>query len=352
MELPLPCGPCEDDLAFGDDAPFSVLPPAQPPASELPEPAAPEPKHCGQCAAVKRLKGASSDGLTAWHARPCVQCASQVTAAQQVQAAGVSSMCMRSALKEDLAPRRLFDFGPSDADDDLSTELMLDGVDAGNSQLVSAGAETTSWEASLRQLSPPLRPPSSLATPISPSPLSVPAEDAAGGSAKASYTLQGDDTAESSGWRATPNSTFEMLADGYGTQPPPLLPSSSFEAAAVARDNPMNVHSPGLHSFDMMQSPGLAFAAARMIVRDGASSSCATPSRTPHAGLRPPTPGAPGSNVRRTTSFIDGVMDDDGDGDESSVNMSLTDSVLMQLTQNFTSISLGSKRTAAERDQS
>ena len=101
----------------------------------------------------------------------------------------------------------------------------------------------------------------------------------------------------------------------------------------------------------MIQSPGLAYAAARMIVRDGGGggSSCATPSRTPGPG-RPATPGAPGSNVRRTMSVIDGISRDLQEGDYEGVP-SITDSaVLLQLTQGLTLITLGSKRAFDERD--
>ena len=87
---------------------------------------------------------------------------------------------------------------------------------------------------------------------------------------------------------------------GRGPSPPPPLPDS----AASSRLDAFR----GLHN----QSPGLMLASVRQDLalraadRGGSScgaSSCATPSRAP-LPMRPPTPGAPGSNIRRTTSFM------------------------------------------------
>ena len=138
---------------------------------------------------------------------------------------------------------------------------------------------------------------------------------------------------------------------GPSPPPPPQLPPSSVEAARDAFR--------GLHN----QSPGLMLASARfdMGLRSShgggsshGASSCATPSRAP-LPLRPPTPGAPGSNMRRTTSFMEGFDASPGVTPERSgvVPMSLTDTALMQLTQSLTSISIGpigQKRSIQDRD--
>ncbi|KOO33295.1 hypothetical protein Ctob_007768 [Chrysochromulina tobinii] len=123
--------------AFDVMAPMSVMLPPAPPASELPEPEPPA-KQCEQCAAVKRLKGGVSiDGLSAWHARPCVHGMNALDndkTGPQAPPGGVSSLCMRSALKEDLRPRRLFDLGGDSPafggnDDELNAdEEELGGV--------------------------------------------------------------------------------------------------------------------------------------------------------------------------------------------------------------------------------
>ena len=123
--------------AFDVMAPMSVMLPPAPPASELPEPEPPA-KQCEQCAAVKRLKGGVSiDGLSAWHARPCVHGMNALDndkTGPQAPPGGVSSLCMRSALKEDLRPRRLFDLGGDSSafggdDDELNAdEEELGGV--------------------------------------------------------------------------------------------------------------------------------------------------------------------------------------------------------------------------------
>ena len=130
--------------------------------------------------------------------------------------------------------------------------------------------------------------------------------------------------------------------------PPPMLPSTSLEAASAAMR--------GMHN----QSPSLALAVARVAAgragsdAGGASScasSCATPSRAP-LPLRPPTPGAPGSNVRRTIGLLEGGMLDDGAGSDfdgspgadspgACVPMSLTDTALMQLTSDLNEFSIG-----------
>ena len=400
-----------EEVAPAPLAPMSVAPPAQPLAPMSVAPIAPSseqlpavvPKHCSECAAVKRLKGSTGDGLTAWHARPCVACAT----AQAAAAANVS-MCMRSALKDDLRPRRLFD-APSenDADADLELELFpFAPMDDPESSTVPFRAE-----------SPAMRPPSALADPLSPSGPDATVDDSAhsatspgeyllcqpveeegmspivGHSPSVEQEMQSSesmvvaapspDVVEAPRGLAqmVPSLTLELPPEGSPDRaneaapalsspamppPPPLLHFSSVEAAAAARDNGSTssyaVHSP---------SPALSFAAARIIQHDrvlmrehagrcmptpwiarspshGASSSCATPSRDAHA-LRPPTPGAPGSNVRRTTSFIDGLESEEGE-DGDGVPVSMTDSVLMQLAQSLTSISLGSKRSIAERD--
>ena len=202
----------------------------------------------------------------------------------------------------------------------------------------------------------------------------------------------------------TPLSPFgsSAVAAGEGVQnwagrggpsppPPPMLP----ESAAASRLDAFR----GMHN----QSPGLMLAsvrhdlALRAADRGGSScgaSSCATPSRAP-LPMRPPTPGAPGSNMRRTTSFMgaprgaqqsqthqphrpslnycpshsichlythfphracaDNFDASPGVTPERSgvVPMSLTDTALMQLTQSLTSISIGpigQKRSLEERD--
>lgn len=403
------------------DAPMSVMLPPAPPASELPEPEPPA-KQCDECAAVKRLKGAtSSDGLTAWHARPCVQCAiDRDKTGPQAPPAGVSSLCMRSALKEDLRPRRLFDLGGAeepafeDEDEDpFGEELELDlcgGCDADGAD----GEDGAGPSSLLPALGSPAgaRPPSAHAMPYSPAAgtpmmadvdqlqLSVvvpesPAPamaaessvDADGGIAALPAILFGtampsallgesaettrapscrprSASSEGSSFSlfaapsssmplsAHPSTSSAMSDDVEQHAPPPPLPVSSMEAAAAARECAAArgggvLQSPGgRRAMALAHSPGLAYAAARMIVRDGGGSSCATPSRTPNPG-RPATPGAPGSNVRRTTSFIDGADEDGEDG----LPHSITDSaVLLQLTQSLTSITLGSKRSFDDRD--
>ena len=305
-----------------EDPPMSVMLPPLPPASELPEPEPPA-KHCDQCAAVKRQKGStSSDGLTAWHARPCVQCSIvREGTGPQVPPGGVSSLCMRSAIKEDLQPRRLFDFGSEESVEEPEFEIS------------AVGTESYPWEASMRtgNASPafPVPGPSAQQTPMM---AAVDFELTAMSPPSASMNAHGSELVDA---------TSESL-DIDELPHPPLLPASSGEAAAAARDA---VACSPSSRMSVMQSPGLAYAAARMIMRDGPSSSCATPSRTPGPG-RPATPGAPGSNVRRTTSFIDGIETEE-EGVEGFHSM--TDTVLIQLTQSLTSITLGSKRTFDER---
>ena len=132
--------------------------------------------------------------------------------------------------------------------------------------------------------------------------------------------------------------------------------SSSFEAASFRAAELSSFR--GMHN----QSPGLMLAIARSASRNGdpassCASSCATPSRAP-LPLRPPTPGAPGSNVRRTTSILDGLDDGSlspGAEDSPEPSSSLTDTALMEVTQSLTSFSIGapigSKRTAEVRDR-
>ena len=400
--------------ARGEDAPFSVMLPPAPPASELPEPAPPE-KQCEECAAVKRLRGGTSvDGLSAWHARPCVHGAiSKQKTGPQAPAAGVSSTAMRSALKEDLQPRRLFDMfgGPSEdnfEEDELEFDMFTGVEDADSSSLSSSsvGAGSGGATAAAAAAAAAVEGMSSPAVPRPPSALSLPHSSPAAGTPmmadidglQLSVVLPGSpspmrgdvlcDDCDEDGDDATPNAAhvaaaaegwtagmlqptqlsfgglataaasssssdggfplFAPISDGTASssssswnEPPPMLPSSSFEAAVAARSV---AQSPVVAR---MHSPGLAYAAARMIRADGGGSSCATPSRTPGPG-RPATPGAPGSNVRRTTSFIDGIEADDNG--EDAVH-SITDlAVLMQLSQSLTSITLGSKRSYSERD--
>jgi len=105
----------------------------------------------------------------------------------------------------------------------------------------------------------------------------------------------------------------------------------------------------GMEQPALFQSPGLALAAARKITGHSALSACAvppgTPSRSSHPA-RPPTPGAPGSNMRRTTSVIETL-----EAEEESGSISLTDALMSGLTQGFTAITIGagSKRSLDER---
>lgn len=381
--------------------PMSVaptLPSSAPADSSVPQVG---PKHCGQCAAVKRLKVKGSGELAGWQARPCVSC---TTAQMSASAAAQVSLCMRSALKDDLRPRRLFD-APSEHDPELdylelttclpADDLELDDLPAGlfPGHLGECHEDdelgTNTWAMSFRPASPVPRPTSALDAPLavlapphSPLPTAPPPPVVAGArmmgdrlpvafcsssetplsvlmadraTSFASLTLPPQHTATAPteppallpfGVPSTPAGSSSMAtwpaADtGTMSPPPPPMPASSFQAAMAARE----------HFSSMVQSPALAFAAARMLTRDGGSS-CATPSRGTPAAQRPPTPGAPGSNVRRTTSFMDNLeKDGDEDGNEGSVPMSLTDSVLMmELTRSLTTISLGSKRSIEDRE--
>jgi hypothetical protein len=405
--------------AFDVMAPMSVMLPPAPPASELPEPEPPA-KQCEQCAAVKRLKGGVSiDGLSAWHARPCVHGMNALDndkTGPQAPPGGVSSLCMRSALKEDLRPRRLFDLGGDSPafggnDDELNAdEEELGGVfgdecdecdeggggdgggggGGGGGELslsaapstVMGGSPTAVRPTSALALSPSRSPFASAGTPmmtdVDQLELSIVVPDTArrgldgstddaqlppliarscsspaGAFARIAPPMQPVPTALLDQFLAAAESAVASSAMFDDVEPPPLLAASSFEAAAAARATtlPASVlRSPSSRRpMAVIQSPALAYAAARMIVRDGGGSSCATPSRTPGPG-RPATPGAPGSNVRRTMSVIDGISRDLQEGDYEGVP-SITDSaVLLQLTQGLTLITLGSKRAFDERD--
>ena len=61
---------------------------------------------------IKDLKVKGSGELAGWQARPCVSC---TTAQMSASAAAQVSLCMRSALKDDLRPRRLFEASASAA---------------------------------------------------------------------------------------------------------------------------------------------------------------------------------------------------------------------------------------------
>jgi hypothetical protein len=236
-------------------------------------------------------------------------------------AAGTMSVALTNAI-DTLRPRRLFDgdsedlAGTAQEEEEPEFALFHAGGELG-CELLLAGASPSSSS------SPALGRPGS-APPVAPSP----------------PPLLGD---------GPPAPPPPLLLDappsaGFGggggwSSPSPLLPPLGFEAASAAAAKLDAFR--GLHN----DSPGLALAVARAVTRDPASScasSCATPSRAP-LPLRPPTPGAPGSNVRRTTSFMDGLDESLSPGVDSPerVPMSLTDTALMQLTQSLTSISLG-----------
>ena len=123
-----------------------------------------------------------------------------------------------------------------------------------------------------------------------------------------------------------------------------MLPSTSLEAASAAMR--------GMHTV-----ASLALAVARVAAGRADPMPAAPPPRllraTPsRAALRPPTPGAPGSNVRRTIGLLEGGMLDDGAGSDfdgspgadspgACVPMSLTDTALMQLTSDLNEFSIG-----------
>ena len=140
--------------------PMSVPPVPPPPPVDI-VPAGVGPKHCGQCAAVKRLKvkgsGASGDGLTAWHACPCVAC---TTAQASASALAQVSLSMRSALKDDLKPRRLFDAPGGEQQDAEDLELISFAGELGVRRCGPG------WEAAFRLPSPSLRPLSALDAPL------------------------------------------------------------------------------------------------------------------------------------------------------------------------------------------
>lgn len=286
---------------------------------------------CESCAASKRLKTAPPDGgeSSHWYAKQPCSCT-------QVAGVSIASALAAASPTDALRPRRLFDADDDDATalrfdeepppvppslfdvtDDDNQEVEFTLFRAGGTELASEGGNGRPSQNS-SAASPLLRPASAPPKPSTPSPLSMMASGSGSGFGGSGAR-----------WPSPP--------------PPPLLPSSSLEA----RWN--------------LQSPGLALAAARLTAaRDGGgsscSSSCATPSRAP-LPLRPPTPGAPGSNIRRTTCFID-ALDDESPGATPEraadrVPMSLTDTALQQLTMSLTSISIGpigSKRSIDERD--
>ncbi len=137
------------------------------------------------------------------------------------------------------------------------------------------------------------------------------------------------------------------------TPPPPALTQTPPSATVVAAQLPDT----------RFPSPGLALASARMITGRSGLSACASVRAAPSSSVgsftpsrqslpaRPPTPGAPGSSMRRTMSCIDALRSEDDPSTMSLTDAVMNDAVMSTLTQGFTAIALGSKRTAEERDQ-
>ena len=386
--------PCLDEAA----ASAAMPPPAKPP--------------CGNCAAVKRLKTCSGGAEQKWLQQVC-SCqaavpASAVTAAQADAPSGMS-VPLTNAI-DTLRPRRLFEGEAGDED----IAAASPGQDCAAAEAAAPCQSAVSSDTAIAEAAAPagthdflpagaaidggLDPPSVFDllddgeeeeddldaaqdsecwSIFLPPQVQLPDISGGGGLASASSTVPGG--AFASGM-SSQNASFAILASrpfspspllqqhrpstplsgGFGNDaprwergpsppPPPPLPDSSQDAARNAYR--------GLHN----QSPGLMLASVRhdLAIRNGASScgasSCATPSRAP-LPQRPPTPGAPGSNMRRTTSFMDGGIpglhspyfaDSPGATPERAtpdavVPMSLTDTAILQLTQDMaTSFSIG-----------
>ena len=146
-------------------------------------------------------------------------------------------------------------------------------------------------------------------------------------------------------WLEIPLDPFSEDDDGVPDEQELDFPPARSPAHSPARSPPrISASSPS-----MLRSPsprsGAALAAARIsaidAMRSGGSATPTSDVATPDSRLpaQPPTPGAPGSGMRRTMTHV---------GNDGQLNdcESDTDSYMMvELSQILTAVSLGSKRT-------